>query len=184
MIVDAEVYAAENLNHVDPLGADSEILLHEVGICERAGDTHCDRAESAVRLAAHESDRDSAACEAEDLLLDVGGNRRVVHVLNIVTVNRERGKSALCVRSHDGGEVDRAGALGAVEAPDRLGCQRVKVHRLAAVAPAGCYRKSSADVQTREFLGAESGFLAAADSGVGDYALDVRSVRVEERRLD
>ena len=73
VVVDAEVYAAENLNHVDPLGADSEILLHEVGICERAGDTHCDRAETAVRLAAHESYRDSAACEAEDLLLDVAG---------------------------------------------------------------------------------------------------------------
>ena len=75
--------------------------------------------------------------EPEELLLHVGRDGRVAGILHVAPVDAEGGQALLAVAGEHCREIDGARALGAVEAPDRLGHERVHVHRLGAVAPAG-----------------------------------------------
>lgn len=74
VVIDAELDAAGDFDHVDPLGADAEILLPEIGVAERACDTHCDSTYADIRLASELADSRGAACEAENLLGNIIGN--------------------------------------------------------------------------------------------------------------
>ena len=178
MVVDLQRDAADDLGHVDPLGADAQIFLEKVGVAVGAGDAHRDAAEVDVRLVPHEPHRDGAAREPQQLLRHVRRDRGVVGVLHVVAVDRKDGQIPLRVGGHGRREVDRAGALGAVEAPDRLDGQRVEVHRLAAVAPAGGYRQGRHDVFGGELLGHLGRLRAAADRRAADDALDRGAVGI------
>ena len=57
-----------------------------------------------------------------------------------------------------------------------LGMQRVHVHRLGAVAPAGRHGERDAHAFAGELLGGAGGLGHAADAGVGDHALDRQPV--------
>ena len=112
-----------------------------------------------------------ARANAEDFFLHVGGNRFVAAVLHVAAVNAESRQSLLRVAGQHGGEINRAGPLGAVETPHGLGNDRVHVHRLAAVTPARRHGQRQADAFAREFFRAGGGLGHAADAGVGDDAL-------------
>ena len=88
----------------------------------------------------------------------------VAGVLHVAAVDREGGQTLLVVRRQRRREIDRAGPLGAVEAPDRLRPQRVHVDGLAAVAPARRHRHRRADVRAGELGFAGGGFRHAGDA--------------------
>ena len=104
----------------------------------------------------------------------------VAGVLHVATVDREGGQTLLVVRRQRRREIDRAGPLGAVEAPDRLRPQRIHVDGLAAVAPARRHRHRRADVGAGELGFAGGGFRHAGDRGVGDHALHRFAARVAQ----
>ena len=117
----------------------------------------------------------------EDLLANVGGNRRVVLVLHVAAVDAESGQAFLVVSGQHGGEINGAGPLGSVESPNGLGRQRIHVHRFGAVAPAGRDGQRHADAFAGELLGGAGGFGHAADARVGDHAFDRGAAGVADR---
>ena len=97
-----------------------------------------------------------------------------------MAIDAEGGQALLRMGSQHGGQIHRAGALGAVEAPDALNGHGVDVHGLGAVAPAG--RDSERDVHTSlfELVGAGSTLGHAADGGVRNNNLDRFSVGIAQ----
>jgi len=79
-----------------------------------------------------------------------------------------------------GGEVDRAGAFGAVEAPDGFGDRRGEVDGFATVAPAGSDGEGDADVFSCELFGAVGGFGGTTDAGVGEDDFDGETTGVAD----
>jgi hypothetical protein len=80
-----------------------------------------------------------------------------------------------------GGEIDRAGPLGAVEAPNGLGHRWVHVHGLAAVTPAWRHRQRQPGAFAREFFRARGGLGHSADAGVGNDAFHPLAVGMAQR---
>ena len=78
--------------------------------------------------------------------------------------------------SQHGGEIHGTGALRSVKTPDGLGAQRVHVHGLGPVTPAGRYRQGDPNIFAREFLFRGGRFRDTPDGGVGDHAMDGVSV--------
>ena len=124
--------------------------------------------------------REARLHEAQQLDAHVLGDARILLVLHVPAVDAKSGQSLLGIAREGGGEVDRARPLGAIEAPDRFGQQRIRVHDLRAVAPAGRDREAHAHALALELLGAGRGFRDAADAGVRDDAFHRQSVRVAE----
>ncbi len=177
-VVDAQLDAAQDFDHVHPFGADAEVFLEDVGVAVAARDAHRHGAEVHVRLVLHPADGDRASREAQDLLRHVGRHRVVGGVLHVMPVDAESRQAALGVGRHDGGQIHRTRALGPVQAPDRLDGGGVHVEGLGAVAPAGRDRKGRHDVLGRKLLGAGGGFGAAADGRIGNHDLHRRAVRI------
>ncbi len=94
-------------------------------------------------------------------------------LLDIATVYSESWQALLCVGCENGGQINRAGALGAVEAPHGLGRVRFHIHRFGAIAPAGCHSERDSDIFSAELIGAGSGLGDAANAGIGDHAFDL-----------
>ena len=82
------------------------------------------------------------------------------------------------MRRQHRGQVDRAGPLGAVEAPDRLLGQRVHIHRFGAVAPARRDGQRRRDALARKLRCAGGSFVDAADGRIRNHAFDRFAVRV------
>ena len=123
-------HAADEFREVDCFDAHSEPFFPECRVDDRAGDAHGSSAHGEVAFAAHERDGESAAGEAENFFADVSGDFSVGGGLDILAVDSEGGEAFLRVSGEDSGQVNRAGALGAVESPDCLGQVRIHVHGL------------------------------------------------------
>jgi len=172
LVVDALVHAAGKLAHVDRLDPHAQVFLEEGVVDRRAGDAHRDAAQRQVRLATHRGDRQAGTREAQQLLLHVPRDGAVAEVLHVVPVDAVGRQALLVVPGQHRRQINRARPLGAVEAPDGLGHERVHVHRLGAVAPAGGHGDREADAGAGEFVGRAGRLGHAADAGVGDHALD------------
>ena len=122
--------------------------------------------------------------EPEELFLYVVRDGGVVRVLNLVAVNAEGRQALLGVGGENGGQIDRAGTLRAVEAPDRLDGVRIGVHGLGAVAPAGRHGEGDVHAGFAELVGTGGGFAHAPDGGVRDDDLDGFAVGVAEVLLE
>lgn len=109
LIVDAQIDAAEDFAHIHPLGADAEILLHQIRVEEGTGNAHGHRTNTHIGFVAHGRHRDGRLGETENFFLHIGGDRRIVHVLHIVAIDAESRQAALGVGGHDGGQIYRAG---------------------------------------------------------------------------
>ena len=185
MVVDAFLHAAEDLDLVNGLNAQSQILFHEVLIHDGAADAHGDGTNLEVALAAHRGGGDGRAAEAEQLFLHVVGNLGdLIAVLHLVTVDAESGQALLCMGRQNGGQIHGARTLGAVEAPDALDGHGIHVHGLGAVAPAGGDGQGDGDALALELLGAGSGFRYAANGGVCHDDLHMLTVRVIQILLE
>ena len=181
VVVDAQLDAALDFRAVDRLVAHVQILLEEGGIGHRAGNTHRDRADGEVRLAAELHHGDGGAAEAQQFLAHVGRDGPVVEVLHVASVDAEGGQPLLVVARKRRGEVDGSRTLRAVEAPDGLGHERVHVDGLGAVAPAGGHREDRPDARIAELFGRGGSLGHAADGRIGQDALDGGAVLVAQR---
>jgi len=135
-IVNSLFQAAGNLGHVNTFYTHAQMLLEEGMVDDRAGDAHRGAAQRQVGLTAHDRCGQAGAGEAQQLLLHICGDFRVPCILHIAPVDAESGQALLVVVGQNRSQVDCAWAFSAVEAPDGLGCQRVHIHGLRAVAPA------------------------------------------------
>ena len=183
-VVDPLLEPAVELGHVDRFHAHAQVLLEERLVHDGPGDAHRHAAEREVGLAAQDRRGETRLREAQDPGLDVVGDRAVGGVLDVAPVDAERRQALLGVRGEDGGEVDGARPLRAVEAPDRLGRQGVHVHGLGAVAPAGRDGQRDTHALLAEQLGDLGRLVHAADVVVGDHALDRAAVRVAQGAAD
>ena len=95
-----------------------------------------------------------------------------------MAVDGEGGQPLLRVGGQHGGQIHRARALGAVEAPDRLDGGGVHVEGLHAVAPAGGHGQGGGHVLGGESLLAFGRFRAAADGAGRNDHLYGSAVRV------
>ena len=173
VVVDPLVEAADDLAHVDGLVAHAEVVLEEVRVDDRAADAHRDRADGKVGLAPHPGGGEARPGEAEDLLGDVGGDGLgVLQVLDVAAVDAEGGQALLVVGREDSREIDGAGPVGAVEAPDGLTVERVHVHGLGAVAPAGSHGQGDGRLPRGRTSRAGGRLGDAADAAVSDDAFD------------
>jgi len=179
-IVDALIDTAGELGHVDVLVAHAEVGAEEVGVDDRAGNTHGHGAHGQVGLALHLRNGQTGGRVVEEAGAHVLGDGGVVSVLHVLAVDAEGGDTDLGVACQGGGEVHGAGALSAVEAPDGVRHRGVHVGGLRAVAPAGGDRHGQADVVLAELGGASLGLVDAADRGVSDDDLDGGAVRVTQ----
>ena len=184
MVVNALFHAAVDFHHVHPFGAQSEVLLHEIGVAAAAGDAHGHAADIDVRLVAHLPHRHGAPRERQNFLPDVRRNAAHVGIAHVAAVDGKRRQSALRVRGHDSRQIHRARPFGAVEAPHRFDRRGIQIHRLAAVAPARRDGQRGDDVKHGELLLRRSRLRAAADGRIGDHALDGTAVGVKAVFLD
>lgn len=88
----------------------------------------------------------------------------------------------LGVAGQNSGQIDRAGALGAVEAPDGFRSVGIHIHRFRSVAPARCHGEGDADIGEFEFFRAIRSLPDSADAGIRDDALHGGSIRIAEFR--
>ncbi|OQA40314.1 MAG: hypothetical protein BWY50_02036 [Spirochaetes bacterium ADurb.Bin315] len=177
-IIDLFSYPPLDFTHVHDFGSHAKVRLKEILVDNRAGDSHRHPSDREVALSSHLGDRQTGFGEAENLLLDILGNRGVRRVLNIPAVDAEGGEAFLGVGGKNRRKVHRAGAFGAVEAPDRLDRQRIHVEGLRSVAPARGNGQGYSDPFLFELLGAIGALAHSADRGVGDDALHLFTVRV------
>ena len=101
-----------------------------------------------------------------------------------MSIDPESGETFLGVGSEYGGQVDSAGAFGAIESPDAFNGHGVHVHSFGAIAPAGGDGECHGDIFFFKFLCAGSGFRDASDAAVGDDDADGVAVRVAEVFLE
>ena len=101
-----------------------------------------------------------------------------------MAIDGEGWQPLLGMGSQHSGQVDGAGALGAVEAPYRLDGAGVHVEGLAAVAPAAGNGQRSHHIFGLELVGTGCGFGAAADGGIGNDTLHRGAVRVTQVFFD
>ena len=180
LVVDALGHAADDFHLVHGLDAHAQVVLDELGIDDGAADAHADGTDLQVALAAHGGHGHGCAGEAEQLLLDVGGDGGVVRVLNLMAVDAEGRQALLGMGGQNGGQIYRAGALGAVEAPHALDGVAVHVHGLGAIAPAGGHGQGDGHAIVAELFLAGGGLGHAADGGVRDDDLHGLTVGVAQ----
>ena len=183
-VVNAFFDAAGDLAHVDRFDPHPQVALEKVLVDDRAGDTHGGPAEAEIGLSPHEGHRQASASEPQQLLGDVRRNRRVAGILDVVTVDPERGKSLLGMRSKDCGKVDRARPLRPVESPDGFRAERIHVHRFRAVAPARRDGDGEAHALALEEVRGLRRLNDPADTAGRNDALCGPPIRVSQVRAD
>ena len=179
-VVNALGHSSDYLHLIDRLDSHAEVLLDELGADYGTADTHGNGAYLEVALAAHGSRRYGTASEAEQLFRNVVGDRGIVSLLNVVTVDAECGQTLLSVGSEHRREVNSAGSLGAVEAPYALDGHGIHIHSLRAVAPAGGDGKGDVNAAFLELIRTGCRLGNSADSGVGDDHLHRLTVGVAD----
>ena len=97
-----------------------------------------------------------------------------------MAIDAEGRQALLRMGGQHGGQIHRAGALGAVEAPHALDGVAILVHGLGAIAPAGSHGQGDGDVVLAELVLAGGGLGHAADGGVGDDDLHRLAVGVAQ----
>ena len=145
LVVDTEIDAAQYFYQRDVFRTHAKILLQEVGINDRTGNTHASIAKRQVRLTAHRSNSLCSTGKAQNLLCHVSRNRIVVQVLYVVTIDAVGGQSLLGMGGKDGSQINGARTLRTVEAPDSLRIGGVHVHGLGTIAPARSHGNGTAD---------------------------------------
>ncbi len=181
-IVDPFLPAADKFGQVHAFRAQAERLFQQRRVHHGTRDAHGRAAHGQVALAAHRRHRQARARKFEQLFLAILGDGKVADVQHVVAVDAKGGQALLVVRRQHGRQVYRAGPLGAVEAVDGLLRQRVHVHGLGAVAPAGRHRDGHPHVFAAELVRADGRLGHAADAGVRDHALDRQTAAMVHMR--
>ena len=172
LIVNLLGHATDDLDLVHGLHSHAKVILDEIGADDRATNAHADRADLQIGLASHGCGSNCSTAKTEQLFPHVLGDRGVVAVLYIMTVNTECGQTLLRVGSQHGCKIHRSGTLGAVKAPYGLDGVVFHIHGFCTVAPARSYGQRDGHALTSEFFGTSGGLCHAAYGGVCDDNLD------------
>ena len=180
LVIDALGHAADDLHLVHGFHPHAQVVLNKILVDDGAADAHAHGADLEIALAPHGGHGHGGPAEAEQLLPYVGGDvGDLVQILHLMAVDAEGGQALLGVGGQHGGQIHRAGALGAVEAPHALDGHGVHVHGLGAVAPAGGDGEGDIHIFLLELGGAGGGLGHPADGGVGNDHLHRLAVAVE-----
>jgi hypothetical protein len=178
VVVDLFVYTTDEFGHVHRLDAHAQVGLKEGGIHNGTGNAHGGASHGQVRLVFHASQGQPSPGELQQPFLHIEWDRFIARVLNVASVDAKGGQALLVVGSQDRRQVDSAGALGTVKAPDSLGCVGIHVHCLCTITPTRCDREGYANARVGEFGGSLGSLCDTADAGVSDYALNRQAIRV------
>ena len=171
MIVDTLCHTTDNFNLVYRLHTHSQIFLDEFRADDGSADTHGNGTNLQVGFSSHACCCYCGAAEAEKLCLYVLRDGLIVSILNVMSVDTECRKSLLCMGSQYGSQVYSARSLGSVQSPYALDGQRVGVHGLGAVAPAGSNGQGDVYACFTELVCAGSCLAYTTDGGVCDNHL-------------
>ena len=180
VVIDADGNTAQDLDLIHPLGADAKIFLQNTRIAEAARNAHRHSANIDVSFVLHPACGNSTAGETQNFLGHVIGNRIIVGFLHVMAINGESRQTALGVCGQNRSQIHRAGALGAVEAPNCLDGVGVHVERLGAVAPAGRHGQRCRNILGRELLCHTGSLGTAANRRTANHALHRRTIGVLE----
>ena len=178
LVVDFQLDATQNFDQIGVFRAHSEVVLEEIGIDNRASNAHTGVSKAQIRLSTHHRHSLRRTGETKNFLGDIFGNRVVVEVLHVVTIDAECGQPFLGVGGEHGSQIDRTRALRAVETPHGLRIVRIHVHRLRAVAPARSHGNRGSHALALELLGAGGTLGHTTNRRVGNHTLHRTSVTV------
>ena len=182
-VIDLLVHAAGELTHVDVFVAHAQVLGPELILDHGTRDAHRDRTHGQVGAPLHLGYGEAADGVVEQPLPHLVGDGLVVGVLHVLAVDAEGGDAQLGVAGERGGQVDRAGPLRTVEAPDGVWDGAIHVDGLGSVCPTGGHGQREADVLTAELLGGGLRLGHPTDRGVGYDTLNGVAVNVAQLRL-
>ena len=179
-VVNTKVNASKYLYQRHILRTHTKILLQEIGIDNTTGDTHASVANREVRLTTHGGYGLSCTRKTKYFLRHIFRYRIVVQILHIMAINAVCRQSLLSVCSKHSSKINSTRPFCAIESPNSFGIIRIHVHRLRAIAPAGCDSDCRTDAFTLELLSACSTFTHTADGGIADDTLNKTAVAISE----
>ena len=124
-IIDADGDSPENFRHIHPFGSHAQVFLQEIHIYDTSGNSHGDRTDVDIGLVLHNTDRNSASGEVQDLLGYIFRDSGIVLILYFRSVDREGRQPSLRIGRHDCGKIYGARSFCPVKSPNRFDCIRV-----------------------------------------------------------
>ena len=179
-VVNPALNPADKFHHIHKHHPHPEESFKKGHIHNRAGNAHRSAAHGAIGLPAQCRRSEPGFGELEQHRLHIGGNRRIASVLHVAPVDIENRIPLLIVGRCQRREINCARPLGAIETPDGFRRERVHVHRLTAVTPAGRDGQRNADAFFRKFLRTQRRFRNAADTLVRDHAFHFCAIGMPE----
>ena len=171
-VVNLLIDTATQFGHIHRLDFHSQPGFKEVVINNGTGDTHRNAAQRQIAFTFHAGDGQTGAGKAQQFFFNIGRNRCVIGILNVMTVNGECRDAFLAVSCQSRCQVNSAGTFSAVKAPNGFRAGWIHVDGFTAIAPARRYRNGEAYILTAEFFFASSGFSHTRDTGIGNDTLD------------
>ena len=172
MVVDAKLYTAQDLYQRYIFCTHTQVVLQEVGIHNRAGDTHTGVTHREITLTTHRSYCLGRTGEAQDFLCHVSRDCVIIEILHVMSIDTEGWQTLLCMCGKNGSQVYCTRTLCAIESPHSLRIMRIHIHGLRTIAPTRSYRDGSSYSLTLEFLGTGSTLCHSTNSGVTDNTLN------------
>ena len=180
VVVDTLCHTTDNFNLIYRLHTHSQVFLDEFRADDGSTDTHGNGTDLQVGFSSHAGCCHCGAAEAKQFCLYVLRNGLIVRILNIMSVDTEGRKSLLCVGSQYGSQVYSARSLGSVQSPYALDSQRIGIHGLGAVAPAGSNGQGNVYACLAELVCTSRCLAHTSDGGVRDDYLHRLAVGVTD----
>ena len=184
LVVDAEIHATEYLYQRYILGAHAKVLLQEVGIHNRTGDSHTGIAQTQVTLASHRGHRLGGTRKAQYFLCHILGDGIIVEILHVMAVDAIGRQPLLGMGGQHGSQIDGSRTLRTIETPHGFRIVGIHVHRLRAVAPTRGHGNRRSHALALELLGTGGTLTYPADGRVRDDTLNLRSIAISQILLD
>ena len=162
-VVDSLTHAADDFHLIYGFDAHAEVRLDEILVDDGTADSHGDRSDLQIGSSSQRGHRHCSAAESKQHLSHIVGDLFRVRFLHFMPVHAESRKALLRMGCQHRSKVDRARALGGVQAPDAFDCGGIHIHGLGAVAPAGRNRQGNIHAFSLEFFSAGRAFTDASD---------------------
>ena len=171
VVIDTLCHTTDNFNLIYRLHTHSQVFLDEFRADDGSADTHGNGTNLQVGFSSHACCCYCGAAEAEQFCLYVLRDGLVVSILYVMSVDTKCRKSLLCVGSQYGSQVYSARSLGSVQSPYALDGQRIGIHGLGTVAPAGSYGQGNVYACLAELVCACCCLTYTSDGSVCDNNL-------------
>ena len=168
LIVDALCHAADDFHLVHGLHAHAKIFFNKSGIDDGTADSHADGTDLQVGFSPHGGNGNRRPAKAQQLLRHILRDLRFIHILYIMSVNAESGKSLLRMGGQHARQIYRAGTLRSVKSPHALDRLGIHIHGLCSVAPAGRNRQRNIHARLPELVRAGSRLSHTSDGSISD----------------